>query len=714
MAIKILWTLEGTEKILSDQEKVAKKGEEVGKRLADIGKGGVGVDKLVKDLQDAGLRFDEASEKSIKLGGSLKLLSASMRLIGGEGAGALAPLARIFGSGGLIAGGAIVVAGAAVSIGKLEESFARLQGQLADAFGSTAKGNEAFLALNKQAQEFGSSVTDLAPGLESLQKALNNVNREAKGFVALRAEDLPIAIAAPDVEKTTEAYSNFLKLLRAGRLDQDAAEKSAKAFFDTLEQGGTVTSQALRALPVGTIKELQQALGAGGLSQKQFFAAIDAGAVSVDRLVKVLASIGPQAQKAFDSKAIQTMGDEFRRTVAILESGFTTFSKPFSDFITTQLRRLNDALDALGDAIERAKQRAATGAGPPGLPVGQPPGTLLNVPLPRPRPEDIDKVKKGFIDLTQTVQNLGGEAFNTGQEIAQGMNQAAQATAVAQERFDEFGNSIEEAGRGGQAFKGRLNQIPVFVPQLAGQGGQQAGEQFGNKWVDAAKKAIEPFDPEDAIEVKELKINVNPQFEDPQLQQMQQALDAVGQRAGTSMGEKIKQSVDQASPPTFQGLQDGLAQAGNAAVTKAQEIWNSIQNIFNNPIQVKGQFTGFGGIAEGAPFAAGGQVRGPGSGTSDSILAFLSNREWVVNAKAVDFYGSNLFAALNSMRLPRNFVMPRFAEGGQVKTEGRTLTLVLGGREFALSGSKQTISNLEREASLRGIASLGPAPGFVR
>lgn len=57
-------------------------------------------------------------------------------------------------------------------------------------------------------------------------------------------------------------------------------------------------------------------------------------------------------------------------------------------------------------------------------------------------------------------------------------------------------------------------------------------------------------------------------------------------------------------------------------------------------------------------FATGGLVRGPGSGTSDSIWARLSNGEGVLTARAVQHYGAGLVHQINRLQLPG------FAEGG--------------------------------------------------
>lgn len=58
-------------------------------------------------------------------------------------------------------------------------------------------------------------------------------------------------------------------------------------------------------------------------------------------------------------------------------------------------------------------------------------------------------------------------------------------------------------------------------------------------------------------------------------------------------------------------------------------------------------------FASGGPvgYPGGGAVRGPGTGTSDSIMAMVSNGEFVVRAAAVARYGLGLFEALNSERL---------------------------------------------------------------
>lgn len=62
-----------------------------------------------------------------------------------------------------------------------------------------------------------------------------------------------------------------------------------------------------------------------------------------------------------------------------------------------------------------------------------------------------------------------------------------------------------------------------------------------------------------------------------------------------------------------------------------------------------------------AAYASGGYVRGPGTGTSDSISARLSNGEYVIRAAAVRALGKGYLDALNQGRRPQ-----QFASGGYV------------------------------------------------
>lgn len=102
--------------------------------------------------------------------------------------------------------------------------------------------------------------------------------------------------------------------------------------------------------------------------------------------------------------------------------------------------------------------------------------------------------------------------------------------------------------------------------------------------------------------------------------------------------------------------------------------------------------------ASGVPFASGGNVTGPGSGTSDSIPAMLSNGEFVVNALATKKYRP-LLDAINGLN-----VKHLEAGSGADSASVETLSKVLGTNETnsQLAISNETLTSID--GSLRTIS----------
>lgn len=135
---------------------------------------------------------------------------------------------------------------------------------------------------------------------------------------------------------------------------------------------------------------------------------------------------------------------------------------------------------------------------------------------------------------------------------------------------------------------------------------------------------------------------------------------------------------------TAKGVVVGVAQAIASAVKSA---FSGLADIIKAPLHALGSFLSgiptavFGVDIPGAPtlnswgktlqgLAGGGMVRGPGTGTSDSILALLSNGEGVLTADAMKNGGAQLMAALNAGWVPPiellHGMVPGFANGGAV------------------------------------------------
>ncbi len=697
MAIKEFITLEGVQEIEAQLKKLAATGEQ-------------SLEQFRKPLPDMKLPdidakpIEDATGHVLKLNEAFHALKPILQAAGLQ-LGEFGAFARVA-SNSMLAFGVAVSGAVIVGLAKLEENAARTKGQLTDLFGSSEKGDKAFDALGKQAKQFGTTVDNLAPGLEAFQTALNAVNRTATGFVALRAEDLPGAQIAKDADAVSGAYGNFIKLLRAGRLTQDEAEKSAKAFFDTLKEGGSVTSAALKNLPVGTINLLKDALGAAGLTTQAFFQAVDSGSISVDKLQQALLAFGPQAQKAFDTKAIKTFSDEIGRLLASLNKGFEGLTgKAFSEFVIGEIRRVRQGIE---DSIEEFKKvaeligRVEKATEIPGL------GTLVSgqktstqgfdeagfIAAGNKAGEDAGKafnegfLKSGFVFATNTLQQLGAAGVNAGAQTSKAMDQASASIQNLRDKAKETGKELDDIVIGSTRFKGRLDQIPVFEPQLAGETAATPGKAAGAKFVEAAQS-----------EMTKLTIPQEAQ------QNLEQGLTQVGTQAADNFNTAFQASIPQ-------------------TLTIAQAIYEGFKAIFSTPIPVS--FDARSPLQSTAPFASGGMVHGRGSTTSDSILALLSNREFVVNARAVTHYGPDLFAALNAMRLPRDFINRfsmgglarslggnRFAAGGQVRS-GNPVVLNIDRQSFNMTAGDDTIAQLKRFAVTAQLSSTGRKPRWVR
>ena len=133
----------------------------------------------------------------------------------------------------------------------------------------------------------------------------------------------------------------------------------------------------------------------------------------------------------------------------------------------------------------------------------------------------------------------------------------------------------------------------------------------------------------------------------------------------------------------FRALASTIARA--IAQAMAAKLATSLMNI------------NWGGGSTPTPKAEGGYITGPGTTTSDSIPALLSDQEYVIRARAVQRYGVGFFDALNGMRLPKG-TLPRFANGGAVGMPAG------GGAAFAPSVNVMPILVYDMETALERAA----------
>lgn len=667
MAIKELITLEGVEDVERSLKQLGSSGEAALQQFRELGGAGQEPFTPLSDAaQKAGQAVNDFGNHSLRLSEIFHLLRPALQAAGVQ-IGEFGSLARIAGAG--IGGLAIAATGAViVAFARLEETLAATKGRLADLFGSQAAGEAAFAQLEKNIQGLGVTVSGLEPALESAKTALDRFIATTRTFkfVSLPGVDLP-AGTAQNLKNVGDAVVNFFKLLRAGRLDATEAQKADKAFFDTLKEGGTVTAAALKNLPTATVQLLAEAMGRGTVQAEQFITEVQLAPIPVTKLIEALAKFGPQAQQAFDSNAIKGFGDAFNELLKAIQDGFKTVSgTTFSNVVVTFLENLKGQVKATKDEIQLFLDtwEALKNLVPP----------LITRPLPEiapalplPRPTTPISLPPGSVTVPPSAITLPPSLFTN---IEQTLPQTEADLNLFLDKIDQD-----------------------TQPKLKSLGTRWGEVIFG----EPVNTAFNNFDKK------------------------------VAESVTSAEGEFAQ--LTEMPPIDFTPMFSSFQPAMDSLLNLAQSTWQQIQAIFNQPIVVQWQASSNPFLAQQPTgLASGGLIRGPGSGTSDSILAWLSDKEFVINARAVSHYGPDLFAALNAMRLPRDFLsrfnmgglvraiagtMPHFASGGMVASAANSpVTFVIDRQSFDVRASDQTIAKLRRYAVASRLSSAGRKPSW--
>lgn len=140
---------------------------------------------------------------------------------------------------------------------------------------------------------------------------------------------------------------------------------------------------------------------------------------------------------------------------------------------------------------------------------------------------------------------------------------------------------------------------------------------------------------------------------DPAIQALNEFVAKARSTVGGGVSVPISSSYDKSAAikaaqdlvTLAEAYQMQLRAAGN--ISGAARYAGTIDGLRSKLIEIRG-------------YATGGYINGPGGGTSDSVMARVSNGEYVVRAAAVSKYGVGFFDRLNQMQ------SPRFASGGYV------------------------------------------------
>lgn len=257
--------------------------------------------------------------------------------------------------------------------------------------------------------------------------------------------------------------------------------------------------------------------------------------------------------------------------------------------------------------------------------------------------------------LAQQAENLAGRLKDTGsaiqvvQQAGSLIEQSANAAAAANERAAASAQASIERQKA---------DLASLTQQLADLEKKKLLVEIDVK-IDAARKTI-----------ADLETQINDAFSG--LQEFAKSkgisidIKANDQQARTAVSDLQK-------PTDSQHTIKPEATAAQQTISELQQPTSSVHTIYIQKVESNAA----GGPISSAARRARGNVRGAGTGTSDSILSWLSNGEFVMRASAVRKWGVDFLTAMNYGFMPA-LPIPQYAAGGPV---GKAVSAGVGGGE---------------------------------
>lgn len=255
-----------------------------------------------------------------------------------------------------------------------------------------------------------------------------------------------------------------------------------------------------------------------------------------------------------------------------------------------------------------------------------------------------------------TLVASGASADAIAQLIALGPEKGAVLVQAAvddiegegQRLIDNLGRQGTEAAAG---FAGNFTAQQSLIQAAFAQGGADAATAMQNALISGSEAAVMAV-----VNEYNLKLANNPFLlqanDDPAVASVDAWLVYTGKLPGPVV------PVNANTQPAYEqalGLVDLINTLTGTVTVRTNSTVGPLKDGYGWPGGATGGlFTG-----ERFKYATGGHVRGPGTGTSDDVPAWLSAGEYVIKAAAVRKYGTGMFDALNRG-------VAKFASGGSV------------------------------------------------
>lgn len=243
---------------------------------------------------------------------------------------------------------------------------------------------------------------------------------------------------------------------------------------------------------------------------------------------------------------------------------------------------------------------------------------------------ELEKVRKDRIDIDkrykEALAGLGGEgepSYNAAQDLKIGARSALKAGDVegAQAQAQAALTMLQDlaaAGENTYGFSGFIQELQAI--ELAANDIEQTNAENKIKAIREQIKSLEA----DAAKLKDLPLSI---------------------KSDEASIEAVRTQIQQL-----------VADMGKQEIVMPVRVVHPDGPIVSDLPTYSGDYV----LPPLPQLASGGKLRGPGTGTSDSILMWGSNGEFMQPKSTVDYYGEGFMEALRQRRIPR------FAEGGSI------------------------------------------------
>lgn len=435
----------------------------------------------------------------------------------------------------------------------------------------------------------------------------------------------------------------------------------------------------------GSVGKLTQLVKDGKVSSEALFRAIIAGLPAIKALADRTSETSSQGVARLKN-ALTDLAGEFAKSSGASGIAVKALDRA-SESIESITKQIPGAIEALSSYFEKlskapyfqslVKSIAATEGGDTPIEAAAP-GFKPAGKTARPM-EGIDKLRDAMKERAKLVAEADRKAGKGGNsifdQVAEIDRKALAGEPISLEKFPVPGEKKKKEGGGSKDKENDLQRETAAIVKRTGalesematvgkSAGAVAEAEAKFKLLEAAKKANIAVGPALMADIERTAKAYGAATEalEKVEEAQRRAIDTqryFGQAATDALGDLVIEGRGAAD--VFENLTKSLAKA---ALQAALLGTGPLASFFGSPAGSNGTSGGIlGSLLSSLPGrATGGSIKGPGTSTSDSILARLSNGEFVMNAKAAKAYGP-LLEHLNRG-------VPGFATGGWVGSPG--------------------------------------------